>query len=79
MPLSLSYFNLRSLNTSKELSRLVDTGVHMRGGRGNPPGLSRYQQRTLMLSPFALPAPEQLLVCLPSSSATLSLSSPDGL
>ena len=37
MPLSLSYFNLRSLNTSKELSRLVDTGEHMRGGRGNPP------------------------------------------
>lgn len=48
MPLSLWYFYVRSLNTLKELSCLVYTGVHLGEGLGNPP--SHYQQRALMLS-----------------------------
>lgn len=73
MPLSLSYFYLRGLNTSKELSCLVDTGVHLGEEFGNPLSLSESTDVIF----FTLPASEQPLFCLLSTSATLSLLCPD--
>ncbi len=76
MPLSLSYFYLRSLNTSKELSCLVDTGVHLGEGLGNPQTVSLSAENTDLIF-FTLPASKQRLFCLLSTSAILSLLSPD--
>lgn len=76
MPLSLGYFYLRSLNTSKELSCLVDTGVHLGEGLGNPQAVSLSAENTDVIF-FTLPASEQRFFCLLSTSAILSLLSPD--